>query len=84
MSDLADWTHGWTPVDIRHRRPMQLMSPVNFGHKLVIDDEDVTQWLDEQGISEWAYTFNVHTLQKQPILLFKNPRDAVMFALRWS
>ena len=73
---------GWTPVDIRHRNPLRLRCEYTFEHRLVIDDEDVTQWLREMEI-HWTYVYNKAMMSPMPILLFKREEDAALFALRW-
>ena len=80
---MTDEHLGWTPVDIRHRNPMRLRCENTFEHRLVIDGEDVSQWLREMEI-QWTYLYNKAMMQPMPILLFKREEDATLFALRWS
>lgn len=80
---MTDEYLGWTPVDIRHRNPQRLRCENTFTHRLVIDDEDVTQWLREMEI-QWTYLYNKAMMRPMPILLFKREEDATLFALRWS
>ena len=76
-------TEDWTAVDIRHRNPLRLRCEYTFEHRIMIDDEDVTEWLREMEI-QWSYAYNKTMMQPIPILLFKREEDATLFALRWS
>jgi len=80
---MTDEHLGWTPVDIRHRNPLRLRCEYTFEHRLMIDDEDVSQWLREMEI-QWTYLYNKGMMRPMPILLFKREEDATLFALRWS
>jgi len=79
---MTDKNLGWIPVSINHLNPKWLRCEYTFEHRLMIDGEDVSQWLREMEI-QWTYDYNSKTMM-WPILLFKREEDATLFALRWS
>jgi hypothetical protein len=75
-------TEDWTAVDIRHRNPLRFRCESTFEHRIMIDDEDVTEWLKARKI-HWSLRYSTRAMGAEPVLLFKNERDAALFILRW-
>lgn len=75
-----EWS--WTPVDIRHRKPLLLDDPATFQRRIMIDDEDVTKWLRDRNI-QWTLSYSMRAQGAEPVLKFRNERDATLFIMRW-
>lgn len=75
-------TEDWIPVDIRHRDPVRLICEYTFDRRIMIGDEDVTEWLKARKI-HWSLRYSTRAMGDEPVLLFKNERDAALFIMRW-
>jgi hypothetical protein len=72
----------WTPVDIQHRKPLLLRHPDTFQRRIMIDDEDVTEWLRDRNI-QWTLSYSMRARGAEPVLRFRNECDAALFMMRW-
>ena len=76
-------TEDWTAVDIRHRDPKRIICQYTFETQIMIGDENVTEWLKARKI-HWSLRYSMRAMGAEPVLLFKNERDAALFIMRWA